>query len=166
MTLRIKMLSLVLPLALGPVQAALYSQSGSATLLPDGTPVHLVLMDNLQDQKAKVGDAVRFKVREDVVVDHRHLILTGTIATGHVTKISKSGLFGKSGNIGLRIDSVASVSGTSIRLSGGTGFVGGKGGALTATSAMWFGPDASMAVGTMMNAVVDGDQPVTPVSGN
>jgi hypothetical protein len=158
-----KRITAALPVLLQLIILPLLHATQSAppiSMLLDGTPVHMVLMDDLSDNKAKVGDAVRFKVRENVVVHGHIVIVTGTVATGHVTKISKSGLFGKSGNITLHIDAVSAADGTPIRLRGAPGVAGGKGGALTAVSATWFGPDARMAVGTMMNAFVDGDQAV------
>jgi len=43
-------------------------------------------------------------------------------------------------------------------LRGGAGVSGGKGGALTGVSALWYGPDANMPVGTIINAYVNQDQ--------
>jgi hypothetical protein len=127
-------------------------------LLVEGTPIHLMLMDDLQGKKLSVNQTVHFKVREDLLVDSKIIVKTGTEAIGHVDSISKSGLLGKSGRLVLQFDYVNAVSGAKITLRGGAGISGGKGGALTWESALWYGPDASMPVGTKINAYVSKDQ--------
>lgn len=138
-------------------QATKDEQAGTV-LLADGTQVHLVLMDDLQGKKLEVKQTVHFLVREDLVVDSKLIVKTGTVAIGHIESVSKSGLLGKSGRLVLQFDHVNAVSGTEIQLRGGAGVSGGKGGALTAISATWFGPDASLPVGTKINAYVNKDQ--------
>ena len=131
-----------------------------AGCLADGTPVHLVLMDDLQGKKLQVKQTVHFKVREDIVVGSRLIVRTGAEAIGHIESISKSGLLGKSGRLILQFDYVEAVSGARIPLRGGAGVTGGKGGALTWESALWYGPDANLPVGTTINAYVSQDQQV------
>jgi hypothetical protein len=157
------LLALGLLIALTPV--CVWSQSAEngkadTVRLADGTPIHLVLMDDLQGKKIQARQMVHFKVREDLVVDSKLIVKTGTEAIGHIDSISKSGLLGKSGRLVLQLDYVETVSGTKIPLRGETGVSGGKGGALTWVSALWYGPDASMPVGTMMNAYVNQDQKI------
>jgi hypothetical protein len=127
-------------------------------LLADGTPIHLVLMDDLQGKQTQAKQVVHFKVREDLVVDSKLIVKTGSEAIGHIESVSKSGLLGKSGKLVLRFDFVNSVAGSKIPLRGGAGVTGGKGGALTWESAMWYGPNANLSIGTMINAYVDKDQ--------
>ena len=129
-------------------------------LLPDGTPIHLVLMDDLQGKKLLVKQTVHFKVRQDLVMNSKIIVRTGADAIGHIDSVSKSGLLGKSGRLVLLFDYVETVSGVRIPLRGGAGVSGGKGGALTWESALWYGPDASMPVGTVINAYVNQDQRV------
>ncbi len=129
-------------------------------LLADGTPVHLVLMDDLQGKQLKVKQVVHFRVREDLVVDSRLIVKTGAGAIAHIESLSKSGLFGKSGKLILQFDYVDSIAGIKIPLRGSAGVSGGKGGALTWESAMWYGPNANLPVGTVINAFVDKDQQI------
>jgi len=153
-------------IALAPIylwSQAREDEKQDSVLLTDGTPIHLVLMDDLQGKKLQVKQTVHFKVREDLVVDSKLIVRTGTEAIRYVESISKSGLLGKSGRLVLQFDYVDAVSGSKIRLRGGAGVRGGKGGALTALSATWFGPDASLPVGTVINAYVNQDQRI-PVS--
>jgi hypothetical protein len=126
--------------------------------LADGTPVHLLLMDDLQGKKLVVKQTVHFKVREDLLVGSKLIVRTGAEAIGHIESISKSGLLGKSGRLVLQFDHLDSIAGTRIPLRGNAGVTGGKGGALTWESALWYGPDANLPVGTMINAYVNQDQ--------
>ena len=137
---------------------ATQNEKAYIVLLTDGTPIHLVLMDDLQGKKLQVKQTVHFKVRQDVVVDSKLIVRTGAEAIGHIESISKSGLLGKSGRLILQFDSVEAVSGAKIPLRGGAGVSGGKGGALTWESALWYGPDANLPVGTTINAYVNQDQ--------
>jgi len=127
-------------------------------LLADGTPIHLVLMDDLQGMKLEVNQTVHLQVREDLIVDNHLVVKTGTAAIGHIESVSKSGLLGKSGRLVLQFDHVTAVSGAEIQLRGGAGVSGGKGGALTWESALWYGPNASLPVGTKINAYASKDQ--------
>jgi len=151
-------------IALAPV--LLWSQSredekADTVLLADGTPIHLVLMDDLQGKELRLKQTVHFKVREDLVVGSKLIVKTGTEAIGHIESISKSGLLGKSGRLVLQFDYVATVSGAKLLLRGGAGVSGGKGGALTWESALWYGPNANLPVGTILNAYVNQDQRIT-----
>ncbi len=132
-----------------------------AVVLADGTPVHLILMDDLQGQKLRPKQTVHFRVRQDVIVDSTLIIRTGSEAVGHIESVSKSGLMGKSGRLVLAFDSVKSVRGKKIPLRGTAGVGGGKGGALTWESALWYGPNASLPVGTAINAFVNQEQRLT-----
>jgi hypothetical protein len=153
--------------------------------IPDGTMLHLVLMDDVQGKKMKVGDQVRFKVREDIVIEHQTLVRTGSEAIGHITLSNKNGFAGKSGKINIRVDFVNATDGTHIRLRGDPDIAGGRQRAVTAAAVAEYGPgalfirgwDARIPVGTMLNAYVDGDMhlnmanfgvvpaaPVAPVS--
>jgi hypothetical protein len=146
----------LMPVALSP---QVVPGPGIETILvADGTPVHLVLMDDLQGKRLEQKQSVHFKVREDIEVGSTVVVKTGATALGHIESVSKSGLFGKSGKLVLQFDYVESVAGAKIPLRGGAAVGGGKGGALTLESAMWYGPNANLPVGTVINAYVDKDQ--------
>ena len=162
-TTSLGLIALGVLIALTP--ALLWSQAKEnektdTVLLADGTPIHLVLMDDLQGKELRPKQTVHFKVREDLVVDSKRIVKTGTEAIGHIESISKSGLLGKSGRLVLQFDYVATVSGAKLLLRGGAGVSGGKGGALTSVSALWYGPNANLPVGTILNAYVNHDQQI------
>ena len=151
-------------IALSPVllwSQAREDEKADTVLLADGKPIHLVLMDDLQGKELRLKQTVHFKVREDLVVGSKLIVKTGTEAIGHIDSISKSGLLGKSGRLVLQFDYVATVSGAKLLLRGGAGVSGGKGGALTWESALWYGPNANLPVGTVINAYVNQDQRIT-----
>jgi hypothetical protein len=151
-------------IALAPVllwSQAREDEKADTVLLADGTPIHLVLMDDLQGKVLRLKQTVHFKVREDLVVGSKLIVKTGTEAIGHIESISKSGLLGKSGRLVLLFDYVATVSSAKLLLRGGAGVSGGKGGALTWESALWYGPNANLPVGTILNAYVNQDQRIT-----
>lgn len=149
--------------ALAPVllwSQAKEDEKAETVLLADGTPIHLVLMDDLQGKELRLKQTVHFKVREDLVVGSKIIVKTGAEAIGHIESVSKSGLLGKSGRLVLQFDNVATVSGAKLLLRGGAGVSGGKGGALTWESALWYGPNANLPVGTVLNAYVNQDQQI------
>ena len=151
-------------IALAPVllwSQAREDEKADTVLLADGKPIHLVLMDDLQGKELRLKQTVHFKVRQDLVVGSKLIVKTGTEAIGHIESISKSGLLGKSGRLVLQFDYVATVSGAKLLLRGGAGVGGGKGGALTWESALWYGPNANLPVGTILNAYVNQDQRIT-----
>ena len=150
--------------ALAPIflwSQAKEDEKADTVFLADGTPIHLVLMDDLQGKVLRLKQTVHFKVREDLVVGSKLIVKTGTEAIGHIESISKSGLLGKSGRLVLQFEYVATVSGAKLLLRGGAGVSGGKGGALTWESALWYGPNANLPVGTILNAYVNQDQRIT-----
>ena len=160
-TTRLRLFALGALIALASV--SLWSQAredekAGTVLLADGTPIHLVLMDDLQGKELRLKQTGHFKVREDLVVGLMLIVKTGAGAIGHIESVSKSGLLGKSGRLVLQFDYVATVSGARLLLRGGAGVSGGKGGALTWESALWYGPNANLPVGTMLNAYVNQDQ--------
>jgi hypothetical protein len=152
------------------------SASRGKVKIPDGTVLHLVLMDDLQGKKMKAGDPVHFLVREDLVVERQTLVRTGSVAVGHIASATKNGFVGKSGKISIHIDFVNAADGTHIRLRGDPSVAGGRQGAVTAAATLEYGLgalfirgwDARIPVGTMLNAFADGDQTVslTPESLN
>jgi hypothetical protein len=171
-TLAFSLLSLFFGGSIAAAPLLCQGSGGAASgriMVPDRTVVHLVLMDELQGRKMKAGEQVHFLVREDLVVEHQILIRNGSIAVGHITLATKNGFVGKSGKLGIQIDSAIAVDGTEIRLRGGPEVGGGREGAVTAAATAEYGPgalfirgwDARIPVGTKLNAFVDGNQPVS-----
>jgi hypothetical protein len=160
----LRLLAIAVLIALVPAFAwsqARENGKADTVVLTDGTLVHLVLMDDLQGKEVRAKQVVHFRVREDLVVESRLIVKTGTEAIGHIESISKSSLLGKSGRLVLQFDYAVTVTGVKLPLRGGFGVSGGKGGALTWESALWYGPNANLPVGTVINAYVSNDQRIT-----
>jgi hypothetical protein len=166
-------LSLLLPLGRG-AYASPQKSTARAITIPDGTPVHLYLMDDLNSRKAKAGDAIRLKVREGILVGGVDVIATNSPVIGHVVVVGRSGFVGHSGKLGLSVDYAVATDGAKIPLRGEATLKGGSNGAVTAAATAWYGPaallirgwEADIHKGTMLNAYVNGDQTITLGSAN
>lgn len=160
-------LQISLVLALGRVAFASPHEPGARTItIPDGTPIHLYLMDDLDSKKAKNGDTIRFKARVAVQVSDLEVIAVDAPITGHVGAVGRSSFAGHSGKLGLLIDYAIAIDGSKIPLRGEATLKGGSNGAVTAAATVYYGPaallirgwDAEIHRGTMLNAYVNGDQ--------
>lgn len=78
----------------------------TGSMLPSNTEIFLALDNELTSKKAKVGDAVSFRVARDVMLGQVVVIPRGTPATGKVTFRSGKGVFGKSAKMDFSIDTL------------------------------------------------------------
>lgn len=162
----------------GPLSRVAYSgpqePGARAITIPDGTPIHLYLMDDLNSKKAKNGDAIRFKARVGVQVGDVQVITADAPIIGHVGAVGRSSFAGHSGKLGLLIDYAVAIDGSKIPLRGEATLKGGSNGAVTAAATAYYGPaallirgwEADIHKGTMLNAYVNGDQVVSLGSAN
>jgi hypothetical protein len=89
--------------------------------LPDSTPLKVLLRDPLYSrrlEKDSAGQAVNFEVAEDVVVDGATIIRRGALATGHFTNVQKTKRAGRHAKVDFAFDSVTTVDGQKIPVSG------------------------------------------------
>lgn len=97
-----------------------YSQDNGAradeVVLAEGTSLNLVTVQEISSKVAKLGDPVSFKVDEDVAVNGHVVISKGTPARGSVINAEKSGRMGKSGKLGVQVESTTTVDGQPLRL--------------------------------------------------
>jgi hypothetical protein len=155
----------------GVVDAQSQESVANTIMIPDGTAVHLYLMDDLNSKTTKSGDAVRFKVRGGVQIGNVEIIAADSSVIGHIGEVGHSGFAGHSGKVGLLIDYAIAVNGTKIPLRGEAMVKGGSNGAVTAAATAVHGPaallirgwEADIHKGTMLNAYVSGDHTVTLV---
>jgi hypothetical protein len=80
-------------------------------------PVSLRTLSTLSSKTAKVGDEISLEVTQDVVVDGKLVIASGSRAFGEVTKVRHRRGWGKPGTIEARVTSVL-VGGQRVALSG------------------------------------------------
>jgi len=141
-------------------------------LLQDGTPVHLVLSENLSSADAVTGQTVEFEVVDDVVVDGLLVIPHGSTAWATITDAEHKKRMGRAGKLDMNIDKVRLADGQKVLLRavkdarGGT-HTGAMVGAMVVTSlVVWpaaplfllmHGKDVTIPKGTNISAFVQGD---------
>lgn len=92
--------------------------------IPAGTTVYCVLDESLSTKKessnfVRLGDRVRARVAEDVVIDGRVVIEAGTVVWSEVSRARRARIAGIRGRLEVEANTVAAVDDTSIRLAGG-----------------------------------------------
>ena len=141
-------------------------------LLEDGTPVHLVLSENLSSADAVTGQTVEFEVVDDVIVNGFVVIPHGATAWATVTDAEHKRRMGRAGKLDLNIDKVRLADGEkallrAVKDTKGGGHTGAMVGAMVATSlVIWpaaplfllmHGKDVTIPKGTNISAFVQGD---------
>jgi hypothetical protein len=141
-------------------------------LLEDGTPVHLVLSQNLSSADAVTGQTVEFEVVDDVIVNGFVVIPHGSTAWATVTDAEHKRRMGRAGKLDINIDKVRLADGEKALLRAvkdlrGGGHTGAMVGAMVATSlVVWpaaplfllmHGKDVTIPKGTNVSAFVQGD---------
>jgi hypothetical protein len=130
-------------------------------LLEDGTPVHLVLSQNLSSADAVTGQTVEFEVVDDVIVNGFVVIPHGSTAWATVTNAEHKRRMERAGK--LDIDKVRLADGEkallrAVKDAEGGGHTGAMVGAMVATSlVVWPAAPVTIPKGTNVNAFVQGD---------
>jgi hypothetical protein len=93
------------------VTAAGPAQQPSASILPDGTPMKLRLLNKLDSQTAKNGDEIPFAVVNDVVVGGVTVLRRGSPATGVVTHAEAAKTGGRAGKLSFTINDIRLLNG-------------------------------------------------------
>lgn len=156
-----------------PISAPQPAQNPSkGFLLEDGTPVHLVLSENLSSADAVTGQTIEFEVVDDVVVNGLLVIPHGATAWATVTSAEHKRRMGRAGKLDLNIDKVRLADGQKVLLravknTSGGGHTGAMVGAMVATSlVIWpaaplfllmHGKDVTIPKGTNISAFIQGD---------
>ena len=141
-------------------------------LLEDGTPVHLVLSQNLSSADAVTGQTVEFEVVDDVTVNGFVVIPHGSTAWATITDAEHKKRMGRAGKLDLNVDKVRLADGERAMLRAvkdvkGGGHTGAMVGAMVATSlVVWpaaplfllmHGKAVTIPKGTTISAFVQGD---------
>jgi hypothetical protein len=143
-----------------------------AFLLEDGTPVHLILSQNLSSADAVTGQTVEFEVIDDVIVNGLLVIPHGSTAWATVTDAEHKKRMGRAGKLDLNIDKVRLADGErallrAVKETKGGGHQGAMVGAMVATSLvvwpaaplflMMHGKDVTLPKGTNISAFIQGN---------
>lgn len=168
--------TLVSVLLFTPVVATAQEQS-KGFVLEDGTPIKLVLSENLSSASAHTGDLVAFETVEDVKVQGVVVIPRGSNAWATITDAQHKRRLGRAGHLDLNIDKVRLADGEKVLLraiagGSGGGHQGAMIGAMVATSIVSFGgsalfllmhgKDMKIPEGTQITAFIQGDVTLDP----
>lgn len=94
--------------------------------LPPGTPLRLVMLEQLYSQRNYEGDEIVFALEDDVVLMGRTYLVEGTPVIGRVTHARPARSWGRSGTLDIEITSIVPAYGMPIRLTGEAGESGGS----------------------------------------
>ena len=84
--------------------------------MPKARRSNVVTAEEISSKTAIPGNAINFKVDEDLLVDGHVLISRGTPAKGRIINAEPSGRIGKSGKLGIAVESTTTVDGQPLRL--------------------------------------------------
>jgi hypothetical protein len=130
-------------------------------VLSEGTPINVVTAQEITSKEAKPNDPVNFTVSEDLVLNGRVIVSKGTAAIGSVINAEKGGYLGKSGKLGIQVESTQTVDGQPLKLRAAKGKEGNDKTNSTAALSMivpFFlfkkGGDAKITAGTAVTVYV------------
>jgi hypothetical protein len=103
-------------MALAGLLAPASQSVDAAALVPPRTPVTLQFMQNVSTKSARRGDRIALRVYDPVVDHGKTLIRKDAPALGVVTSVKRPGIFGKKGELKIRLDRVSDVHGHRVPL--------------------------------------------------
>jgi hypothetical protein len=112
----ISVLLIVATFALLPATLAATQDPAAEIVLTEGTPINVVTAQEITSKAAKPNDPVNFTVNEDLVINGQVVVRKGTPATGSVINAEKGGYLGKSGKLGIQVESTQTVDGQPLKL--------------------------------------------------
>lgn len=102
-------------LAIGFMQLSLLCYAAEVTIRA-GTPIPVRIDEAISSETATAGQAVRFIVTRDVIVDEKVVVKAGSEVIGEVTFSQKTGSLGKEGKVFLVIRYATAIDNTRIPL--------------------------------------------------
>ena len=100
-------------------------KDGIDLTIPDGTELTAVLEEEISSGSATEGDAVNFRVKDDVKINGKIVIAKDTLVKGTIANAQKAGRMGKGGKLGIRVESTTAIDGQKVRLRASKGGEGG-----------------------------------------
>lgn len=154
--------SFTVQLTLLPVTAASFGREaalqGNEVVIPDGTEFTVVTTDEISSKTAHEDDPINLKVQEDVKINGQVVIAKDTLVKGVVAAAKKSGMLGRGGTLGIRIESTTTVDGQKVKLRSAKGKEGDNKTGTTVALVVLFGPLGFLKKGK--NAII---KPGTPI---
>jgi len=133
-------LILLTPSVLPAVAAARAGDETAEVTLSDGTEFEVETTEEISSKTAAEGDPLSFKVVEDLKVNGQTVLAAGTLVKGVVSNAKKSGMMGRGGQLGIRIESTTTVDGQKLKLRSSKGKEGGDKTGTTVALVVLFGP--------------------------
>lgn len=132
-------------------------------VIPDGTEIKIVTIEEISGQKVVEGDPLTFKVAEDIKINGTTVIAKDTIVKGTVSSAKKKGFMGKGGELSVRIESTQTIDGQKMKLRASKSGQGGDNMGSTVALTVLFGPlgllrrgkEAKIKAGTVLSAFTD-----------
>ena len=103
-------------LCLGPSSLLASQETQGEIVLTEGTPISVVTAQDVTSKEAKPNDPVNFTVNEDLVINGQVIVRKGTTAVGSVINAEKGGYLGKSGKLGIQVESTKTVDDQPLKL--------------------------------------------------
>lgn len=141
---------------------AFQEKQAEEIILAEGTPLIVVTAQEITSKTASPNDPVNFKVDEDLVVNGQVVVRKGTAAIGSVIHAEKGGYMGKSGKLGIQVESTQTVDDARLKLRAAKGKEGDDETNSTAALSMIISPlflfkkggEAKIAAGTRVTVYV------------
>jgi hypothetical protein len=96
-------------LLLAPTSLASVQDPVAEIVVSEGTPINVVTAQEITSKAAKPNDPVNFTVNEDLLINGQVVVRKGTPAIGSVINAEKGGYLGKSGKLGVQVESTQTV---------------------------------------------------------
>jgi hypothetical protein len=140
----------------------------SEVTLPDGTEFMVETTEEISSKSATEGDALTFRVLDDVRANGKVVIAKGTLVKGMVANAKKAGMMGKGGTLGIRVESTTTVDNQKLKLRSSKGKEGDDKTGTTVALVVLFGPlgflkhgkNAKIKSGTQIKVFTDEEKKV------
>ena len=84
--------------------------------IPNDKLIKIKIFDKVSSISSKTGDKIRFEVAQDVYIDSKLVIPSGSTGIMEISQVEKSGNLGKEGEINLEFSKVMSLDGSEINV--------------------------------------------------
>lgn len=150
-------------------QTAEQSQT-NAKVFKEGTEVKLKLAERVSSKNVAEGDPVNFVLDQDLRIGDVIVARAGAVAVGTISYASRSGILGKPGDLGVRLEYLRTPN-SRLELRGSKGKQGKGRECTTVVLTVLFGPvglvkhgqNAELSQGTSLTAFVDRDTELSAV---
>ena len=137
--------------------------NGKDIVLPIGMRIALVTDAEISSKRARKGDLVTLRAKDDLVHAGKVFVAAGTSAVGEITEVQQKGMMGQGGRLSLRMLYLEMGDGRTVRVSGQIASIGDDQTALasaatTATMGFVFfvtGKSATIPEGTELQVTLD-----------